>query len=479
MFLARLTFSIMFEKIFHLKSNNTTIRTEIAAGSTTFLTMAYIIFLQPAILSQAGMDFGSVMAATCISSALACLVMGLWANYPIALAPGMGENFFFTFTVCIMMGVPWQSALAIVFISGVLFFLLTLFKIRQKVIEAVPHSLKAAIAVGIGIFIAFIGLSDAGIIVRNNAGLAPIAFMNPEGVSSVDFLLGKFAQFEYAGGYVKLGNLSNPAVWLALFGLLVTAFLLVRRVKGAILWGIMAALVAALVSGMVEWGGIMAPPPDMTPTLFKMNLLSVLKFSMLPVVLVFLYMDYFDTIGTFIGVTEQTELLKNGKMERAQQALYADAIGTMAGAVCGTSTVTSYIESTAGVQAGGRTGLTAVTAGLLFILALFFEPLVKMVGGGYAMGNSLFLYPITAPALIIVGAMMARNVVSIDWKDYAEALPAFLVIIGMPLTYSIADGLAFGFITYPLLKLLSGKYKECSILMYVLGILFLARYVFL
>jgi len=469
----------MFEKIFHLKSNNTTIRTEIAAGSTTFLTMAYIIFLQPAILSQAGMDFGSVMAATCISSALACLVMGLWANYPIALAPGMGENFFFTFTVCIMMGVPWQSALAIVFISGVLFFLLTLFKIRQKVIEAVPHSLKAAIAVGIGIFIAFIGLSDAGIIVRNNAGLAPIAFMNPEGVSSVDFLLGKFAQFEYAGGYVKLGNLSNPAVWLALFGLLVTAFLLVRRVKGAILWGIMAALVAALVSGMVEWGGIMAPPPDMTPTLFKMNLLSVLKFSMLPVVLVFLYMDYFDTIGTFIGVTEQTELLKNGKMERAQQALYADAIGTMAGAVCGTSTVTSYIESTAGVQAGGRTGLTAVTAGLLFILALFFEPLVKMVGGGYAMGNSLFLYPITAPALIIVGAMMARNVVSIDWKDYAEALPAFLVIIGMPLTYSIADGLAFGFITYPLLKLLSGKYKECSILMYVLGILFLARYVFL
>jgi len=469
----------MFEKIFHLKSNNTTIRTEIAAGSTTFLTMAYIIFLQPAILSQAGMDFGSVMAATCISSALVCLVMGLWANYPIALAPGMGENFFFTFTVCIMMGVPWQSALAIVFISGVLFFLLTLFKIRQKVIEAVPHSLKAAIAVGIGIFIAFIGLSDAGIIVRNNAGLAPIAFMNPEGVSSVDFLLGKFAQFEYAGGYVKLGNLSNPAVWLALFGLLVTAFLLVRRVKGAILWGIMAALVAALVSGMVEWGGIMAPPPDMTPTLFKMNLLSVLKFSMLPVVLVFLYMDYFDTIGTFIGVTEQTELLKNGKMERAQQALYADAIGTMAGAVCGTSTVTSYIESTAGVQAGGRTGLTAVTAGLLFILALFFEPLVKMVGGGYAMGNSLFLYPITAPALIIVGAMMARNVVSIDWKDYAEALPAFLVIIGMPLTYSIADGLAFGFITYPLLKLLSGKYKECSILMYVLGILFLARYVFL
>jgi len=469
----------VIEKIFHLSANKTTVRREITAGSVTFLTMAYIIFVQPAILSQAGMDFSSVMAATCISSAITCFVMGFWANYPIALAPGMGENFFFTFTVCIMMGVPWQSALAIVFISGIMFFLLTMFNIRQMVIEAVPHSQKSAIAVGIGIFIAFIGLSDAGIIVRNNAGLAPIAFTGGEGMSTVDFLLAKFSQFEYASGYVKLGRLANPATLLALFGLFLTAVLLVRKVKGAILWGILSALVLALITGMVKWEGLIAPPPDITPTLFKMDILSVLKISMLPVILVFLFMDTFDTIGTFIGVTEQAGLLKNGKMERAQQALFADAIGTMVGASCGTSTVTSFIESTAGVQAGGRTGLTAVTAGLLFLLALFFEPLVKMVGGGYALGNNLFLYPITAPALIIVGAMMARNVSSIDWKDYTEALPAFLVIIGMPLTYSIADGLAFGFITYPFLKLVSGRDKECSALMYGLGAIFVLRYIFL
>ena len=469
----------MLEKIFGLKDNGTNIRTEFTAGSTTFLTMAYIIFVQPAILSQAGMDFGAVMAATCISSAVACFIMGFAANYPIALAPGMGENFFFTFTVCIMMGVAWQSALAIVFISGVLFLLLTVLRIREMVIDSVPASQKSAIAVGIGLFIAFIGLTDAGLIVRNNAGLVPIAFMDPGETGSVDFLLAKFQQFQYAPGYVKLGNVGHPAAMLSIFGLAVMAFLLVRKVKGAILWGILAALAAALIFGQAEWGGLLSAPPSLKPTLFALDLKSVFAIQMVPIILIFLFMDTFDTIGTFIGVSEQAGLLKNGKMERAQQALLADSVGTITGACLGTSTVTSFIESTAGVQAGGRTGLTTVFTGLLFLLALFFEPLVKMVGGGYALGDNLYLYPITAPALIIVGAMMVRSVVNIDWKDYTETIPAFLVMIGMPLTYSIADGLAFGFISYPLLKLISGRVKECSLLMYILGVLFVLRYVFL
>lgn len=469
----------MFDKFFHLKANNTSVRTELTAGSATFLTMAYIIFVQPALLSKAGMDFGSVMAATCVSSAIACFIMGFLANYPIALAPGMGENFFFTFTVCIMMGIPWQGALAIVCISGILIVILTFFQIRQTIIDAVPRSLKAAIAVGIGIFIAFIGLSDAGIIVRNNAGLNPIAFMDKGDVSSVDFLLSKLSEFQYASGFVKMGDVSAPPVLLSLFGLLVMSVMLSRKIKGAVLWGILASLGAALISGMVKWGGLVSVPPSMTPTLFKLDFPSILKVEMIPIILVFCYMDLFDTIGTFIGVTEQGNLLKNGRMERAQRALLADSLGTVAGAVCGTSTVTSYIESTAGVQAGGRTGLTVVFTGLFFLLALFFEPLVRMVGGGFDMGNDLFLYPITAPALILVGAMMAANVTAIDWKDYTEAVPAFLVMLGMPLTYSIADGLAFGFISYPVLKIAAGRGKECSTLLYILGILFIARYIFL
>ncbi len=469
----------MFEKLFHLSKHQTTVRTELTAGTTTFLTMAYIIFVQPAILSQAGMDFGSVMTATCISSAIACFIMGFVANYPIALAPGMGENFFFAFTVCLMMGVPWEGALAIVFISGAIFFLLTLFRIREMVIDAVPDSQKAAIAVGIGMFIAFIGLSDAGIIVRNNAGLNPIAFLNSENLSTADFLLKKFADFEYASGYVKLGDFSNPATMLSLLGFLVIIFLMARRVKGAILWGILISLTAALVFGIEKWQGLIAPPPSMEPTFLKLDFSAIFSLSMIPVILVFLFMDTFDTIGTFIGVTEQAGLAEDGKMKRAQQALFADSLGTITGACLGTSTVTSFIESTAGVQAGGRTGLTAIFTGILFLLALFFEPLVRMVGGGYDLGNGLALYPITAPALIVVGAMMVRNVKSIEWKDYTEAIPAFLVILGMPLTYSIADGLAFGFITYPLLKIFSGRVKECSILMYILGTLFVLRYIFL
>ena len=441
--------------------------------------MAYIIFVQPAVLSKTGMDFGAVMMATCISAAIATFVMGFLANYPIALASGMGENYFFAFTVVIAMGATWQIALGIVFLSGVLFFILTFFHIREMIIESIPNSMKSAIAVGIGMFIAFIGLTDAGIIIRNNAGLAPIAFMDAGDVSSIDFILSKFNQFEYASGALKLGDLTHPATALSILGLILISVLLVRKVKGAILWGILATLALGLATGLVKWKGLVATPPAISPTFFKLDIIGALSLQMLPVLIVFLFMDVFDTLGTFIGVTQQANLLKDGKMERAQQALYADSIGTMAGALCGTSTVTSFIESTAGVEAGGRTGLTAVTTGLLFLAAVFFYPLVQMVGGGFDMGNNLFLYPITAPALIIVGAMMAHNVVKLDWKDYTEAIPAFLVMIGMPLTYSIADGLAFGFITYPLLKVLSGRGKECSWLIYILGGLFILRYIFL
>ena len=469
----------MFEKIFKLSENKTSIKTELNAGTTTFLTMSYIIFVQPAILSQGGMDFGAVMVATCLSAAIASIFMGFIANYPIALAPGMGENFFFTFTVIIAMGVPWQTALAIVFISGVIFFFLTIFNIREMVINAVPESLKASIAAGIGVLIAFIGLADAGLIVRNNAGLAPMAFMDMGDGSTTAFILSKLADFEYTSGAVKLGSLSNPPTLLAIFGLLVVSILLVRKVRGAILYGIIATLIVGLFTPMVEWNGLVSAPPSMDPTFLKLDFAGVFSLHMIPIVLVFLFMDMFDTIGTFIGVTKQAGLMKDGELPRAKQALMADAVGTMTGALLGTSTVTSFIESSSGVEEGGRTGLTAVWAGLLFVAAIFFYPLVQMIGGGVTMDGGIFLHPVTAPALIVVGAMMARNMGSIDWFDYSEAIPAFLVIIGMPLTYSIADGLAFGFITYPILKLASGRGKECSTLMYVLGGVFVLRYVFL
>jgi AGZA family xanthine/uracil permease-like MFS transporter len=391
----------------------------------------------------------------------------------------MGENFFFTFTVCIAMGVSWQTALAIVFLSGVTFFILTALKFRQMVIDSIPSSLKSAIAVGIGMLIAFIGLTDAGIIVRNNAGLSPIAFMDKGEMSAVEFLLAKFQEFQYASGAVKLGNLGHPAVLLSLLGLAVMVFLMARKVKGAILWGILISLAVSLVAGMVKWEGVLSAPPSIKPTLFQLDFTSALTLQMLPIILVFLFMDVFDTIGTFIGVSEGGELLEGGKMVRVQKALYADATGTMIGAVFGTSTVTSFIESTAGIQAGGRTGATAVVTGMLFLLALFFYPLVKMVGGGFPVGDNLVLYPITAPALIVVGILMAKSLKSVEWGDFTEAVPAFLLMMGMPLTYSIADGLAFGFITYPVMKIFSGRFKECPVLMYVLGGLFVLRYLFL
>jgi AGZA family xanthine/uracil permease-like MFS transporter len=438
----------MIERLFHLQESGTTVRAEVLGGVTTFMTMVYIVFVNPAVLSQAGMDFGAVMTATCISAAVATWVMGLAANYPIALAPGMGENFFFL-SVVLGMGISWEVALAAVFVSGVFFFLLTFLRIRQLIIDAVPASLKQAIAAGIGLWIAFIGLTGAGIV-------APAEQPGP----------------------VHLGDLSRPATLVACAGLLLTVVLLARRVTGAVLWGILFATSLAWGGGLIRWQGLLAPPPSLAPTLLAFDLPGLLDVAMIPVVVIFLYMAVFDAIGTLIGISEQAGFLRDGKLPRATPALMADASGTIAGSVLGTSTVTAYIESATGVEAGARTGLANMVTGTLFMLALFFSPVVRMVGGGVPVEGGAVLQPMTSPALIVVGALMASNIRRIPWTELTEAFPAFLVIVGIPFSWSIADGIAFGFILYPILKLLTGRRREASPLVYALGALFVLRYLF-
>ncbi len=442
----------MLERLFKLRRNNSSVRIELIAGLTTFLTMAYIIFVQPAILSvdfagkPTGMDFNAVMLATCISAALATFIMGVYANYPIAQAPGMGENFFFVSVVMAIavLGVAnaWQVALGIVFIAGVLFLIISFLNVREKLMNAISPSMKNGIAVGIGLFIAFLGLQHAKIITSS------------------------------PGTFVQLNrDLFNSDVGIFVFGLFIIAILLIRRIRGSILIGICLSAVLAIILGKVEFNGIISRPPSIAPTFFKMDIAGV--FKSLPLaesisfIAIFLFMDVFDTIGTIVGVGEQAGFIKNNKLPRANRALMSDAIGTVAGACLGTSTVTSYIESASGVEAGGKTGLTSVFVSLFFILAIFFSPLVKMIGS-YA--------PITAPALVIVGAMMVKNVVKINWSEYSESIPAFLIMMGIPATCSISNGLAFGFISYPVFKLFSGRAKETSWLIYLLGIIFLLRY---
>ena len=439
----------MLERIFHLRENGTDPRTETLGGVTTFMTMAYIVFVNPALLSQAGMDFDAVMAATCLSAGVATWVMGLAANYPIAMAPGMGENIFFLGVVTTM-GVSWQVALAAVFVSGVVFFLLTFLKVRELIIDAVPASLKYAIAVGIGLFIAYMGMKNAGIVV-----------------------------FDVGGGLPHLGELTSPAVLVALAGLAATTGLIARRVKGAILWGILLATLLAWGTDLIEWQGLVAAPPSLAPTYLQLDLAGLFRVEMVPVIIVFLYMAVFDAIGTLIGIGQQAGFLKDGKLPRATRALMADSSGTVVGSLLGTSTVTAYIESATGVEEGARTGLANMVTGALFFLALFFAPLARMVGGGVPSEAGAILFPMTAPALIVVGSLMARGIVRIDWSDATESLPAFLVVIGIPFTWSIADGIALGFVAYPVLKILSGRAREASWLVYVLGALFALRYTFL
>ena len=440
----------MLEKLFRLQESGTTVKREIVAGCTTFMTLSYIIFVQPAVLSAAGMDSGAVMAATCITSALAMVLMALLANYPIALAPGMGHNFYFTFTVCLTLGVSWQNALGAVFIAGVLFILLFFVGLREKVMTILPVSLRNAIPAGIGLLIALVGLEWAGLIV------------------------------DHPATYVTLGDLKSPPALLSLFGIIVIAVLFALKVRGAILVGILASTIVGLITGMVKFQGVVSAPPSIAPTFLQLQIPNILVDpKMISVIFIFIFLDLFDTVGTLVGVGEQGGFMVDGKLPRARQALLSDAVATSAGALLGTSTVTSYIESASGISAGGRTGLTSIVTAVLMLLALFFNPLIKMVGAGVPVGENTFLYPIVAPALIIVGSLMLKNVVSIDWDDMTESIPAFLTLLLMPLTISITEGIAFGFISYALLKLVTRQGRQVHWLIYLFAVLFVARYIWL
>lgn len=430
---------------FALEENGTNVGTEIRAGLTSFITASYIIFVQPAVLSQAGMDFGSVMTATCLASALGCLLMGLLANYPILLAPGMGINFYFTYTVVIGQGIPWETALGAVFISGILLIILTLLRVREAIIVLIPNAMKCGIAVGIGLFIAFIGMTQGGLVV------------------------------DHPDALVQMGDLRDLPALFTLFGVTLMGALLYRKTPGAILIGLLVLTALAVPLGLAEFKGIISSPPGIGGTWMKMELGAAFDLGIVTIIAVFVFVDIFDTAGTLVGVGQQGGFIKDGKLPRAQRALLPDAVATTFGASAGVSTVVCYIESSAGVAEGGRTGLTSVVAGLLFLFSLWFFPIAEMIGGGYRQGD-LTLYPITAPVLIIVGCMMVSQCVKINWSAWDEALPAYLIICGIPFTYSIADGMALGFISYPLIQLLGGKGRECHWGLYAIAAAFLVRF---
>ncbi|MFH1829753.1 MAG: NCS2 family permease [Pseudomonadota bacterium] len=429
---------------FEFAEHNTNFRTEFMAGVTTFLTMAYIAFVNPAILKASGMPFGAVMTATCLSAAFASILMGVYAKLPIAAAPGMGPNSYFAYSVCVVGGIAWQTALGAVFISGVLFFILSVTGIRTKIMEAIPDSMKHGVAAGIGIFIAFIGLKNAGIIVKNDAVL------------------------------VGLGDLAHPNAIVTMVGLVITAFFLARKIRGALLWGILITTIIAIGIGVAKRpDSLVSLPPSIMPTLGAMDIKGALSLGLIEIIFAFFFVDLFDTIATLIGVADQGGLMKkreDGKLylPRAGHALTSDACGTMVGAALGTSTVTAYIESTAGIAVGGRSGLTAVIVGFLFIVMLFFAPIISIVPA-----------QATAPVLVIVATFMLRNLVKIVWDDWTEALPAVVACLAIPLTFSISNGLALGFILYPLIKIVTGRWREANWLVYVLGALFILKFALL
>jgi AGZA family xanthine/uracil permease-like MFS transporter len=434
----------MLERLFRLGDAGTTVRAELVGGATTFVTLSYIIFVQPAVLGVASMDFGAVLVATCLASALATAVMGLYANYPIAVAPAMGHNFFFAYTVVVGMGVPWRVALGADFLAGVLFVLLAAFRFREAVMEAIPDSLKAAIPVGIGLLITFVGMQWGGIVVAS------------------------------PGSLVRLGRLSSPSALLALGGFLLVAVLNLRRVRGAILIGILATTAAGALLGLLPYRGIIAAPPSLAPTWLQLDIAGALDPRFVEIVFVFLFLAVFDTVGTLIGVSTQAGFIRDGRLPRAGRALLADAVGTTAGTLLGTSTVTAYIESAAGVAAGARTGLANLVTALLLLLSVFLYPLAQLMGGGVEAGG-VTLHPVTAAALMTIGYLMIGNVTRVRWDDLGEAIPAFLTIVTMPLSLSIADGLAVGFISYALLQALSGRARAVSWLAYLIAALFLLR----
>ncbi len=424
------------ERQFKLKEHNTDVRTEVLAGITTFMTMAYILVVNPDILSQAGMDKGGVFTATALSSIIATLIMAFYANYPFALAPGMGLNAFFTFTVVLgPMQKSWQFALTAVFLEGIIFIILSLFKVREAIFDAIPMNLKKAVSVGIGLFIAFIGLVSAGIV-------------------------------EQGGAILQVGKLTDRAPLLALIGLLITGILLAKKVKGALLIGIIVTTIIGIPMGVTPTPtGVVSLPPSLKDVAFKFEWENIFSWDMLIVMFTFLFVDVFDTVGTLVGVASKADMLdEEGKLPNVSQALFADAVGTVAGACLGTSTVTTFVESASGVAEGGRTGLTALTTAGMFALSLLFAPIFTIVPGAA-----------TAPALILVGLFMMSPIKDIDLDDFTEAIPAFLTIIMMPLAYSIAEGIVFGMVSYVFLKVLTGKHKDVSVIMYVLAALFILK----
>ena len=455
------------EKIFHLKENKTDVRTEVIAGVTTFMTMAYILAVNPNILEASGMDRGAVFTATALSAFIATCLMALLSNYPFVLAPGMGLNAYFAYTVVLGMGYSWQQALAAVFVEGLIFILLSLTNVREAIFNSIPMNLKHAVSVGIGLFIAFIGLQNAKIVVNNDSTLVSV-FSFKSAVKDGTF------------------NSMGITVLLALIGILVTAVLLVKNIKGSILWGILITWGLGIICQFVglyvpnpELGFFSLLPdfsngisvPSMAPTFMKMDFSIVFSLDFVVIMFAFLFVDMFDTIGTLIGVASKADMLdKDGKLPKIKGALLSDAVGTSVGAVCGTSTVTTFVESASGVAEGGRTGLTAIVAAILFGLSLFLSPIFLAIPS-FA----------TAPALIVVGFLMLTSITKIDFNDYTEAIPCFIAIIAMPFMYSISEGIAMGVISYVVINLVAGKAKEkkISVLMYVLAVLFILKYVFL
>jgi len=441
---------------FRLEANGTTLQREVVGGITTFLAMSYIIFVQPGVLSQAGMNFQAVLSASCLAAALSTFLMGLIANYPVALAPGMGENFFFVYTLCaaapLGFGLTWQQALGAVLLAGLFFIAITLTGIRAKIVNSIPDSLKRGIAAGIGLFITLIGLEYGGLVVGS------------------------------PGTLVRLGNFSQPATLASVLGLLVLVVLLAFGVRGAILLGILATTAIAAAFGLIHFHGIFATRIHLAPTFLKFDLHGL--FALAPsklgaAIFVLFYLALFDTIGTLVGVGQQAGLVKEGKLPRAGRALFADAVGTTVGAGLGTSTITCYIESAAGVSDGARTGLANMVTGLLLLAAMFFSPLASMIGGGVEVSTahgSVVRYPTLAPALIVVGSMMLKVVREFNWDDPTEYLPAFLILVGIPLTFSIADGIAFGLIAYSVAKVATGRWRECPTLTYIFAALFVVQF---
>ncbi|MBL4935656.1 NCS2 family permease [Clostridium sp. YIM B02515] len=428
----------MLQTFFKLKENKTTVKTEIVAGITTFMTMAYILIVNPSILSQSGMDFGAVFTATAIATIITTLFIGIYAKLPFAAAPGMGLNAFFAFTVVKGMGYSWQFALTAVLLEGIIFILLTVFNVREAIVNCIPLNIKRAISVGIGLFIAFLGFDNAKIVIHKEGSTI-----------------------------VQLGNLGDPFTLLAIIGILITAILVARKVKGAFLIGILATTLIGIPMGITKIPtSFISAPPSLRPTFMHFEWNHVFSLDMLVVLFTFLFMDMFDTIGTLVGVATKANMIdEKGNVPRAKHALLADAIGTTLGAMLGTSALTAYVESASGVAEGGRTGLTAVSTAVMFIIALFLSPLFLMIPA-----------PATAPALILVGLFMLEPIKEIDLTDFSEAIPAFITLIIMPLSYSIADGIAFGMISYVVIKLATGKAKDISIATFIIGILFVLKF---